>query len=103
MAATRAFLGALLLCATASAGRAPDQAPVIDRKDWCTNGAATATTGECMCDYSCTGSKCESGMSKRITLHSILQTSSHALSLDVTLSGAPLWRRHGHELLPLHL
>lgn len=43
-------------------GRAPEEPPKIEREDWCVNGTATRTTGECICRWAhkdaCQGHAC---------------------------------------------
>ncbi|KAL9191165.1 hypothetical protein ACHAXT_000871 [Thalassiosira profunda] len=58
----RLLLLAACLSAPARAGYAPKDAPKLP-DGWCGDGVATATTGECMCNWQhkdgCVGSKCE--------------------------------------------
>jgi hypothetical protein len=45
--------------------RAPDKSPALP-KEWCNEreGTLTATTGECMCRYTCEGKGCQQGNNK---------------------------------------
>lgn len=63
---THIFIALFIFCVyfptSMNAERAPDVAPIIDRKNWCVHGTPTRTTGECMCrwssKYACVGPDC---------------------------------------------